>query len=143
MKTLLLIGCGSFAGGVLRYGVSRLLQGSQWLSLPVGNFLREYPRMPAARDLLRSAGALPGAVGGDQAALYRGVLRQFHDIFGFYSRKPAVAAPVGSGGVGALRLVERGVGAAGRPCGALACENGVVRAGILIGYPEKVTIFAR
>lgn len=47
------------------------------------------------------------------------------------------------GGVGALRLVERGVGAAGRPCGALACENGVVRAGILIGYPEKVTIFAR
>ena len=99
--------------------------------------------MPAARDLLRSAGALPGAVGGDQAALYRGVLRQFHDIFGFYSRKPAVAAPVGSGGVGALRLVERGVGAAGRPCGALACENGIVRAGILIGYPEKVTIFAR
>ena len=99
--------------------------------------------MPAARDLLRSAGALPGAVGGDQAALYRGVLRQFHDIFGFYSRKPAVAAPVGSGGGGALRLVERGVGAAGRSCGALACENGIVRAGILIGYPEKVTIFAR
>ena len=38
MKTLLLIGCGSFAGGVLRYGVSRLLQGSQWLSLPLGTF---------------------------------------------------------------------------------------------------------
>ena len=38
MKTLLLIGCGSFAGGVLRYGVSRLLQGSQWLPPPVGNF---------------------------------------------------------------------------------------------------------
>ena len=35
MKTLLLIGCGSFAGGVLRYGVSRLLQ---WLSLPLGTF---------------------------------------------------------------------------------------------------------
>ena len=34
------------------------------MALPaVGNFLREYPRMPAARDLLRSAGALPGAVG--------------------------------------------------------------------------------
>ena len=33
MKTLLLIGCGSFAGGVLRYGVSRLL-----LSLPLGTF---------------------------------------------------------------------------------------------------------
>ena len=38
MKTLPLIGCGSFAGGVLRYGVSRLLQGSQWLSLPLGTF---------------------------------------------------------------------------------------------------------
>ena len=39
------------------------------MALPaVGYFLREYPRMPAARDLLRSAGALPGAVGGDQAA---------------------------------------------------------------------------
>ena len=38
MKALLLIGCGSFAGGVLRYGVSRLLQGSQWLSLPLGTF---------------------------------------------------------------------------------------------------------
>ena len=137
MKTLLLIGCGSFAGGVLRYGVSRLLQGSQWLSLPLGTFCVNI------LGLLRSAGALPGAVGGDQAALYRGVLRQFHDIFGFYSRKPAVAAPVGSGGGGALRLVERGVGAAGRSCGALACENGIVRAGILIGYPEKVTIFAR
>ena len=71
------------------------------------------------------------------------IIYQRHDIFGFYSRKPAVAAPVGSGGGGALRLVERGVGAAGRSCGALACENGIVRAGILIGYPEKVTIFAR
>ncbi len=38
MKALLLIGCGSFAGGVLRYGVSRLLQGCLWLSLPLGTF---------------------------------------------------------------------------------------------------------
>ena len=38
MKALLLIGCGSFAGGVLRYGVSRLLQGAPWLSLPWGTY---------------------------------------------------------------------------------------------------------
>ena len=38
MKTLLLIGCGSFAGGVFLLLVPRLWRVSQWLSLPLGTF---------------------------------------------------------------------------------------------------------
>lgn len=38
MKTWLLIGIGSCAGGMMRYGISRLLVGNTWLSMPMGTF---------------------------------------------------------------------------------------------------------
>ncbi len=38
MKSWLLIGIGSCAGGVMRYGVSRLLAGCSFFSMPLGTF---------------------------------------------------------------------------------------------------------
>ena len=109
----------------------------------VGYFLRKYPRVSAARGVLRRIGALSGVVGGDSAALYCRVLRQLHDVLDLYPRKFFAAPTVGFAGIRALRLVERRIGAAGPLCGPLAGENGIVRARILIGFSEKVTIFAR
>ena len=39
MKSWLLIGIGSCAGGVMRYGVSRLLAGCSFFSMPLGTFV--------------------------------------------------------------------------------------------------------
>lgn len=131
MKTLLLIGCGSFAGGVLRYGVSRLLQGSQWLSLPLGTFC------------VNILGCLLLGICYGLLEHYRVLSEEIRLLFivGFCGSFTTFSAFIHEN----LLLLRQSDLAGSALYVSLSVASGLlaVRAGILIGYPEKVTIFAR
>ena len=75
MKMLLMVGLGSFAGGVLRFLLTRFIQINSMSSFPWGT---------AAVNLLGCLvlGVQPGtpAAYGNAALPYRGVVRRFHHL---------------------------------------------------------------
>ena len=91
LKDLLLVGTGSFVGGVLRYAMGRALSGIAWLSLPWGTLAVNVAGCFAIGMLSGLGTALPAAA---RLLLITGLCGGFTTFSTFMNKESRILNPI-------------------------------------------------